>query len=392
MRRGEGRDSYTGKGPETARSLTIMRTLPVFVIALCTVFAAPSGGILAQRPAGLSRAMRDSTIPIDTARARLLYVGIKPIELPQGNFAALAKAKLVTDSLYGARLKGVAEFQKITYKSSDGLEIPAYIFQPLTGRAPRQRAAMVWVHGGVHGDWTELMLPFVREAVARGYVIIAPDYRGSAGYGAAFYNAIDYGGLEVEDVLAAGKYLTTLPYVDPTRVGVMGWSHGAYIAALAVFREQHPFRAAAAVVPVTNLVFRLSYKGPNYAQDFAAEQSIGGLPFEKPAEYIKRSPVYQVDALHVPLMVHFANNDTNVNFVEAEQLVNALRVKKPDLAEVRVYDNPPGGDEGVGHTFSRRVNAGTLEREDTPEQRDSWNRTWTFFEWNLRAKLPANGK
>lgn len=91
-------------------------------------------------------------------------------------------------------------------------------------------------------------------------------------------------------------------------------------------------------------------------------------------------------------MVHFATNDSNVNFVEAEQLVNALRVKKPDLAEVRVYDNPAGGDEGGGHTFSRRVNAVTLEREDTPEQRDSWNRTWTFFEWNLRSIVATKPK
>ncbi|MEO7999937.1 MAG: alpha/beta fold hydrolase [Gemmatimonadaceae bacterium] len=361
-----------------------MRTL-FLALGVCVVNFAQTTTAAAQRPAGLARATRDSTIPIDTARARLLYVGIKPSELPQGNFAALAKAKLVTDSIYSARLKGVADFQKITYKSSDGLEIPAYIFQPLTGRAPKQRAAMVWIHGGVHGDWTELMLPFVVEAVQRGYVIIAPDYRGSAGHGKALYNAIDYGGREVDDIVAAGKYLAALPYVDPTRVGVMGWSHGAYISALSVMRESHPFRAAGAVVPVTNLVFRLGYKGPTYALDFAAEPTIGGLPFEKQAEYIKRSPLYQVDALRVPLMVHFATNDTNVNFVEAEQLVNALKVKKPDLAEVKVYDNPGGGDEGGGHTFSRRVDPKTLERNDTPEQRDSWNRTWTFFEWNLRA-------
>ena len=61
---------------------------------------------------------------------------------------------------------------------------------------------MVWVHGGVHGDWKS-MLPFVKEAVQRGYVIITPDYRGSNGYGAAHYNAIDYGGKELDDVMGA---------------------------------------------------------------------------------------------------------------------------------------------------------------------------------------------
>ena len=59
--------------------------------------------------------------------------------------------------------------------------------------------------------------------------------------------------------------------------------------------------------------------------------------------------------------------------------MNALRAKKPDLAETKVYVDPPSG-----HSFSRRVDPNTLERLDTPEQRDSWNRTWVFFEWILR--------
>jgi len=75
------------------------------------------------------------------------------------------------------------------------------------------------------------MLPFVKEAVQRGYVVITPDYRGSNGYGAAHYNAIDYGGKELDDVMAAYDYLKTLPYVDPDRVGIMGWSHGGFITA-----------------------------------------------------------------------------------------------------------------------------------------------------------------
>ena len=332
-----------------------------------------------QRPARLSRTFRDSSARIDTARALALYVGIRPEELPQGDYAALARAKAVTDSIYTSRLHGIAKFTKVTYRSSDSLDIPAYLFEP-AGSAPAVRhPAMIWVHGGVHGDWNETMLPFVIEAMQRGYVVLAPDYRGSAGYGKAFYNAIDYGGREVDDVLAGADFLRTRPSVDATRLGIMGWSHGAYITALAVFRATHPFRSAAAVVPVTNLVFRLSYKGPAYAQDFAAEPTIGGLPFEKKAEYIARSPLYHVDDLHVPMMVHFATNDSNVDYVEAQQMVDALRARKPDLAEVKVYVDPPPGDEGVGHSFSRRVDKVTLLRNDSPEQVDSWNRTWAFF-------------
>ena len=107
------------------------------------------------------------------------------------------------------------------------------------------------------------MFPFVREAVQRGYVIVTPDYRGSTGYGEAFYKKIDYGGKEIDDVIAAFDYLKTLPEVDPERVGIMGWSHGGFITSHVLFRDQHPFKAGAAIVPVTNLVFRLSYKDPD---------------------------------------------------------------------------------------------------------------------------------
>ena len=83
--------------------------------------------------------------------------------------------------------------------------------------APRGHAAMVWVHGGVHGNWGISMFPFVREAVERGYVVICPEYRGSTGYGEAHHNAIDYGGYEMDDAMSAVDYLKTLPHVDQDR-------------------------------------------------------------------------------------------------------------------------------------------------------------------------------
>ena len=85
--------------------------------------------------------------------------------------------------------------------------------------------------------------------------------------------------------------------------------------------------------------------------------------------------------------MHVATNDTDVNFVEDQQIVDALRSRKPDLAETKIYVDPPPGAAGGGHTFSRRVDATTLQRQDSPEQIDSWNRTWAFFEWNLRPSL-----
>jgi len=341
----------------------------------------PAPGGAAARPVG----GRGFQGVMDTVRARLLYVSNDPKDLPRSNFDAAVQTKLRADSMYAARFKGIAEFRKITYKSTaDGMEIPAYLFAPLNKRGAKGRAAMVWVHGGVHGDWGINMFPFVKEAVERGYVIIAPDYRGSTGHGEALHMAIDYGGNEVVDVLSALDYLKTLPYVDMDRIGMMGWSHGGFITFLNATKPETPIKAAAAIVPVTNLLFRLSFKGPGYQRDYAAEPTIRGLPFEKTDEYIKRSPLYHVENLNIPVLVHVSTNDLDVNYVEDQQLVWKLRALKPDLAETKIYVDPAGWGSSVGHAFSRRVDPVTLERVDSPAQIDSWNRTWTFFEWNLR--------
>ena len=334
---------------------------------------------------------RRQNVEMDPERAAALYVSNRPEDHPARDYDRDIRRKARTDSIFEAVTKGVVDYRKVTYRSRIGdMDIPAYVFQPLEKRGARGHAAMVWVHGGVHGNWTENYWPFVKEAVERGYVIIAPEYRGSTGYGKEHHNAIDYGGYEVDDVISAYDWLVeNLPHVDPERVGMMGWSHGGYITILSLTREDHPFKAGAAIVPVTNLIFRLSYKGPRYQRSFATQERLQGLPFERREEYVARSPYYQVDKLETPLLVHVATNDTDVNFEEASMLVYKLRSLKPDLAETKIYVDPTPGPSSGGHTFSRRVNLQTLEREDSPEQRDSWNRTWTFFEWNLRPYMDA---
>jgi dipeptidyl aminopeptidase/acylaminoacyl peptidase len=354
----------------------VLRTLTIpALIALPSLVSAQGSGGRGGPP-----------VVMDSARARRLYVSNKKEDFPPANYDAQRVQQAHIDSLYEAHSRGVMEFRKITYKSPvDGMEIPAYLFAPLNKRGAKGHAAMVWVHDGVHGSFREMYFPFVREAVQRGYVIIAPEYRGSTGYGKELYDAFDYGGKEVDDAIAAVDYLKTLPYVDTDRVGIMGWSHGGMIAAAALFRTQHPFKAGAAIVPVTNLFQRLARSGPGYERDFST--TIGGMPHEKTDEYIARSPVFHAENLKVPILVHVATNDCEVYFIEDQQMVYTLRALKPELAETKIYVDPPVGPEGCGHTFSRRVDPVTLERQDTPEQIDSWSRIWTFFDWWLRPYI-----
>ncbi len=295
--------------------------------------------------------------------------------------------KAERDQIFRELSDGVLTMRKGTYASRvDGLEIPFYVFEPLRLRGPRGHAALVWIHGGVHGDLDPTYFPFIREAVARGYVVIAPEYRGSTGYGQTHYEAIDYGGYEVDDCLTAlDEFRNRMPYVDPERLGIIGWSHGGFIALHSVFRDQTSFRAAAALVPVSNLVHRLSYKGPRYERLFTTQERIGGPVHERRDTYVERSPVFQVENLETPLLVHIADNDRDVNFEEAQQLVHALEYHRPELAETRIYRDPPVDRFGGGHRFNRRVDPDRgYQRVDSPEQRDSWNRIWTFLEWHLR--------
>src|SRR4051812_952056 len=141
--------------------------------------------------------------PMDTARVRQLYVPTSPSELrgcasAGGDGSSLDECsnrqKRTDDSTWMANAAAKKyTYEKITYRSDvDGLEIPAAIIAPLDKSV--KHPTLVWIHGGVHASWTTELFPFVVEAIQRGYVIVAPDYRGSTGYGDAFYRKIDYGG------------------------------------------------------------------------------------------------------------------------------------------------------------------------------------------------------
>jgi dipeptidyl aminopeptidase/acylaminoacyl peptidase len=312
-----------------------------------------------------------------------------------------------TDALWQKASAGFMKMEKITYKSSaDGMTIPAFVFTPLKPRGPKAHAALVWVHPDIRGHLYEYYYPYVREAVSRGYVVIAPEYRGSFGYGQEHYDAIDYGGKEVEDVISSVDYLKAMPIVDPERIGIIGWSHGGMITLLSIERAPKTFKAAAALVPVTNLFQRLAWNGvESRKQAIDPWNRTGGLPNEQKAEYKRRSPIYQIDNVEIPLLVHITKNDQDVVYEEAAQLVDALRARKPLTTETKIYENPIGGHlfdrmcpatlPGPGRGAGRGAAGTPAPRPDptsldsyiptnTPEQRDSWNRVWTFLDWNLQ--------
>jgi dienelactone hydrolase len=324
----------------------------------------------------------ESGLITDTARARQLFVSNRPEDHRQANFEQQIQQRAVAESTTVAKSRGVLEYTNVKYKSSvDGMEIPASLYQPLQKRGPRGHAAMVWVHGGVHGSWWSYRLfPFVKEAIQRGYVIIAPEYRGSTGFGAAHYNAIDYGA-RTDDVALSSR----VPEDALARGSgpIASWAESRRLHRARCCSGEHRLFKAGGRCDA-GLEPRSGSDKADRAYQVVPDQKGPGAPYEKKALYIERSPLYQVEKLKVPILVHVATNDTDVDYVEDQQLVWKLRALKPDLAETKVYVDPAPGPSSVGHTFNRRVNPTTWERDDSPDQIDSWNRTWTFFDWWLR--------
>jgi dipeptidyl aminopeptidase/acylaminoacyl peptidase len=303
------------------------------------------------------------------------------------DFDVLRRQQAETDRVWRAASAGYMEIEKIVYRSRVGdLEIPAFVFKPLQVSGPKLHPALVWVHENIRGHLYEHYIPYVRQAAAKGYVVIAPEYRGSIGYGEKLYDAIDYGGSEVDDVASAVTALTSrVDIVDPKRVGIIGWSHGGMITLLSIFRNPATFAAAVAIVPVANLFQRLAYKGvEEHRALIDPNNRLGGTPAEQPGVYRDRSPLFHVDKLRIPLRVHIADNDQDVNIEEGMQLVDALRSRQPGLSETQIFQNPPGG-----HLFDRRVRPFTWEPENTASQQESWRNVWTFLDRTLTPPMPA---
>jgi len=242
----------------------------------------------------------------------------------------------------------------------------SYTFIPKKLDRSKKHPLMVFVHGGVHGNFTRDTSPhIIRELVELGYTIVAPDYRGSTGYGREFWQNIDYGGRENDDVVAARDWMIeNYDFLDAHRVGIMGWSHGGMITLMTIFDHPDGFAVAYAGVPVSDLVARMGYKSEGYRQLYSAPYHIGKTADQNVNEYRRRSPVWNAQKLATPLLVHTNTADEDVNVLEVEELIRAFKAEGKKF-EYKVYDKAPGG-----HHFNRL---------DTKLARDSRKEVYEFL-------------
>jgi dipeptidyl aminopeptidase/acylaminoacyl peptidase len=147
------------------------------------------------------------------------------------------------------------EAKHVFYPSLDGTKIPALLYRPRDVAAGEKRPAMVQAHGGPTGQWTRTFDQFAQALVDRGFVVIQPNVRGSTGYGVPHRDAAlkDWGGIDLDDIEGAVRYLDTLPEVDPERIGIMGGSYGGFMSFIAATKRPGLWKAAVPSYGVTDL-------------------------------------------------------------------------------------------------------------------------------------------
>jgi len=313
-----------------------------------------------------------------------------PLQPNTGNDEML---KRVDDLMWHVLLDDIAHVDKIEYTSlppahsgnprgpgaGNPLIIRAYTFIPKNLDRAKKQPLLVFCHQGVHANEDTRDAHVFRELLEQGYSIVAADYRGSTGYGRGFYEQIDYGAREVDDVYLSGQWmLENYSFLDPKRVGVIGWSHGGLITLMNIFAHPQAYAVAYAGVPVSDLVARMGYESAGYQSLYSAPYHIGKTVREDIMEYRRRSPVYHAKELQTPLLIHTNTSDEDVNVLEVEHLIEALKAEGKKF-EYKIYDNAPGG-----HYFNRI---------DTRAAQDSRREIYRFLAPYLKPeRAPAESR
>ncbi len=356
-----------------------MQRISVSVLALALLHVSVAA---AQEPAPAA--------PARAGSAATPAAGAAAAPAPGGNNQGEAEVlKRIDDLLWYQKLGDIADIDKSEYTgppllhpkdprapgATNPLIVHVYTFFPKHLDRTKKQPLIVYVHQGVHASLdTGIDAHMIRELIEQGYSIVATDYRGSTGYGEGYYEAIDYGGREVDDVFLGRQWmLEKYPFLDPRRVGIVGWSHGGLITLMNIFAHPHDYAVAYAGVPVSDLVARMGYETEQYRSIYTAPYSIGQSVHDDIADYRKRSPVTHAKELDTPLLIHTNTNDEDVNYLEVEHLIQALKAEGKKF-DYKVYENAPGG-----HYFNRM---------DTPLALQSRHEVYVFLAGYLHPENP----
>ena len=262
---------------------------------------------------------------------------------------ATGKSHQITHSLVaGVRSDDMVEPYLVHYPSRDGKwTISAFLYVPFNMARNGQNAAVVYIHGGPTAQTMNSFNRFIQFAVNQGYMVLAPNYRGSTGYGKEFQqaNLFDMGGGDLQDVLAGVDWIKQTGHLDPKKIAVMGGSYGGYLSMMAVTKAPEVWAAGVPIVPFVNWFTEIENEDPVLQQSDLA--TMGDLVKNK-ALYEERSPINFIDQIKSPLLLLAGGHDPRCPKSETQQVVDAIK-KRSGTVDYKIYENE-------GHGFARVEN------------------------------------
>jgi dipeptidyl aminopeptidase/acylaminoacyl peptidase len=244
----------------------------------------------------------------------------------------------------------LSEAKVLRFISYDGLQVPGIFYPPKNVQPNEKAPAIVWVHGGPGGQSLPRYSPEIQFIANHGYAIYAVNNRGSSGYGKSFFKAADHkhGEADLDDCVAAAKYLATLDFIDEERIGINGGSYGGFMVLAALAFRPKEFRVGTDFFGVSNWVRTLKEVPAWWKAIKDLLYTKIGNPFEE-EEYLKSiSPLFHADKIKRPLLVLQGVNDPRVLKIESDEIVERLEEHGVPVEYV-VFD-----DEG--HGFKKKAN------------------------------------
>ncbi len=255
----------------------------------------------------------------------------------------------VTHSLVGGvRSSDLVKPFLVHYPSTDGKwTISAFVYVPYNMQRDGRNAAVVYVHGGPTAQTVNGFDRIVQYLANAGYLVIAPNYRGSTGYGKEFMDAnrFDMGGGDLADVVAAAEWIKKSGYPDPQKIVLMGGSYGGYLTMMGVTKAPEQWAAGVPIVPFVNWFTEVKNEDPLLQQYDLATM---GDPEKNKALWEERSPIFFVDRIKAPLLLLAGGHDPRCPKEESEQVAEAIK-KRGGVVDLKVYENE-------GHGFARIEN------------------------------------
>ena len=316
-------------------------------------------------------AFAGSPSPYSSDGARLLYYHngpTAPNDVWTYDLKSRATQQLTHSLMAGVRSADMVEPYLVHFPSRDGKwTVSAFAYVPNNIPRNGKFPAIVYIHGGPTGQFVNSFNRGIQYLVNQGYLVIAPNFRGSTGYGKEFQKANyrDEGGGDLADVVDAAEWIAKSGFVDPKKLVSMGGSYGGYMTMMALTKFPDMWGAGVAIVPYTNWFTELATEDPALRE---YDISIMGDPVENKALYEDRSPINFIDRVKAPLLLIAGGNDVRDPRGETEQVVAAIK-KKGGVVQVKIYENE-------GHQFSRIEN-----------QIDEWQRISDF----LKVRVPSPG-